>query len=62
MFLFRLDETRVKRLDILHGLPHGKTQPDYVFTWPGAGEFDCALGEVVDGKLVTLYTDDFVMK
>lgn len=60
--LFRLDEENIRKLDIFYGYPDMGTSPDYVFTWPGAGEFACALGEVVDGKLVPLHRDDFVMK
>ena len=60
--LFRLDEKNIRKLDIFYGYPDMGDPPDYVFTWPGAGEFACALGEVVDGKLVPLLRDDFVMK
>lgn len=59
---FRLDGKKVRKLDILYGGLGSREQPDYVFTWPGAGEFDCALGEVIDGKLVCLYRDSFCMK
>lgn len=62
VLLFRLDGKKVKKLDILYGGPGNQEQPDYVFTWPGAGEFDCTLGEVVDGRLVCLYRDSFSMK
>lgn len=60
--LFRPDETKIKKLDILYGGPGAKEQPDYLFTWPGAGEFDCTLGEVLEDRLVPLYRDDFCMK
>lgn len=62
IILFRLDASRVKKLDILYGGPGAVEQPDYVFTWPGAGEFQCTLGEVIDGQLVPLHLDDFCMK
>lgn len=62
VFLFRLDKGNIRRMDIFYGLRFGEEHPDYVFTWPGAGEFWCTLGEVVDGKLVPLYLDDFCMK
>ena len=50
------------KLDILYDGVAKKAQPDYVFTWPGAGEFWCTLGEVVDGRLVPMHRDDFCMK
>lgn len=62
VFLFRLDKGGIRRMDIFYGGPGAEEQPDYVFTWPGGGEFQCTLGEVVDGKLVPLYRDDFCMK
>ena len=60
--LFRPDEKNIRKLDIFYGYPNMGPSPDYVFTWPGAGEFACTLGEVVDGKMVPLLRDDFVMK
>lgn len=56
---FRLEEKNVRKLEILIS---SQEQPDYVFTWPGAGEFSCTLGEIVDGKMIPLYLDDFIMK
>lgn len=52
VLLFRLDGKKVRKLDILYGGPGSREQPDYVFTWPGAGEFSCTFGEVVDGRLI----------
>lgn len=62
VLLFRLDGEKVRKLEILYGGSGSLEQPDYVFTWPGAGEFSCTLGEVVDGKLICLYRDSFCMK
>ena len=62
IILFRLDEEKIRRLDIFYSLPKEEKQENYVFTWPGAGEFSCILGEIADGKLIPLYLDDFVMK
>ena len=60
--LFRFREWNIRKLDILYGGPGAKEQPDYVFTWPGAGEFQCTLGEVLEDRLVPLHRDDFCMK
>ena len=60
--LFRLDETNIRKSDLFYGHPDMGDPPDYIFTWPGAGEFACALGEVVDGKMIPLLREDFVMK
>ncbi len=62
VILFRLDAAKIKKLDILYGGSGEKDQPDYVFTWPGAGEFWCTLGEVLEDRLVPLHRDDFCMK
>ena len=62
VLLFRLDGRKIRKLDILYGGLGSLEQPDYVFTWPGAGEFNCTLGEVVNGKLICLYRDSFCMK
>ncbi len=62
IILFRLDEKKIRKLDIFYSRPKEEKQEDYIFTWPGAGEFSCMLGEVVDGRLIPLYLDDFVMK
>lgn len=62
VFLFRLDKKNIRKLDIFYGRSGAEEHPDYVFTWPGAGEFQCTLGEVADGKLIPLYRDDFCMK
>lgn len=62
LFLFRLEKNNIRKPDIFPNHPDPENQPDYIFTWPGAGEFSCVLGEVVDGKLYSLHRDDFVMK
>lgn len=62
VILFRLDETKIKKLDILYGGPAAAAQPDYIFTWLGAGEFQCTLGEVINRRLIPLHRDDFCMK
>ena len=63
VILFRLDETKVKKLGIfppsLDGVPDTDKQPDYMFTWPGSEEFQCTLGEVRENKLVPLYRNRF---
>lgn len=70
--LFRLDPSRIRSQDIFYGgtlvledssFHRDMLGPeDFIFTWPGAGEFDCTLGEVIDGMLVPLMRDDYCMK
>ena len=64
VILFRLDETKIKNLGIFPDCMTGgdpDKQPDYVFTWPGSGEFQCTLGEVREDKLVPLYRNRFFL-
>jgi len=57
--VFRIDSNAIKKKREYE--PDG-TVSDFMFCLPHEGEFDCTLGQVVDGRTIALHHDDFCMK
>lgn len=61
--LFDLDPSAVKETVLLSGEAVSTQEVgEYIFVLPRSGEFDCVLGEVRGGELISLCNADFCMK
>ena len=60
---FKLDSKKIKEnISLNEKIFDTDEFGGYVFVLPRFGEFYCELGEIIDGKRVTLHIDDFCMK
>lgn len=63
-FTFRLDAGAIRETVRLNGRDIRTTDAGghYIFVLPCAGEFNCELGEIINGKRIPLHYDNFCMK
>lgn len=61
--LFRLDKSKLRRdVDLYDTYLTKEDGPYYILVLPRCGEFQCQLGEMLEGKPIPLNNDSFCMK